>query len=310
MTKKLGSTPSSEFPISLTFFPRIGIAAMRGNFGGAWRLWLITKNLDNEGRGAIPSSALLTYADYLRLNSRTLHRWHNVAGDLGLIHNVTRKSGERWVVITSHEKAAFALGCMHVDRRQAIIPAKALVSTGWRAIVWAGFIATLPGRPISRNKLREITGVPKSTQRNYEKNAGVRRIPNYILSDMTDDFLPGIREFERPHAFKYWDNEQKNWVVAWRGPDHRDASNVAECGVRGRSRKVNKKIKILQGLSPVGRAPFADNNYLRLFNKKDSETKSSLRKLANDDIPPWEVQEIYEHKHDGSNAQFWKVIER
>ena len=301
---------SLTFPDSVTFWPLMGVAAFRNGCGGAWRIWLLAKSLDDIGRGAIPQNYLEMYAMHLQIHRKSYLRWHTKAEKLKLITKVSRKSGAVDTILAGHAKAAYFIGCKHVGSRRARTRVALLVKKGWRAHIWAAYITTHLKRPISRAKMREITDVPESTQLVYEKETGVRPTPNYLVSNMSLDKLIGVREFERNHAFPYWDKVNKRWTIAWRAPDSRDASFLANCMPPGRTRKINKYLRSLSGSSYVGRASSKESEYIRLFNDSPQTTEFTLRKLAREGPPPWEVSEVFELTHRGENADFWKTVKR
>jgi hypothetical protein len=239
------------YPQRLKIRPLMGLTAMRNGAGDAWRLWIIAKNLDVNGRGSIESEKLLSFANYLQVHPKSYRRWLSHTESLGLITPCTHKAADLWLILSSQEIAAKKIGCFYVGQRPVSIPAQVLVDNGWHAWIWASYITTHRGRPISRSKLREITGVPESTQRQYETSLGVKRKENYIISNRPIDHLIGVQENLHSHDLPFWDKENKRLVVAWRGPDSRDASKFAYCLNRGRSRKINKKLDQNCGLSYV-----------------------------------------------------------
>lgn len=297
---------------AVKIWPLVGISAGRHNEGGAWRAWTLAKSLDINGRGAIPLDDLQALASELRIHPKTWRRWLAGARRLTLIRD--RSRGDGWVVLASQPWAAVILGCEYAGTRPASIAAGNLVGKGWHTYIWAAYEQTHQGRPISRAKQENITGVPISTQRWYDNQAGVNRKPNYALSDRPADELAGVSEFEgRPAPFKFYDKRQRRAVVAWRLPDSRTAS-AANSLQRGRSRKINKaikqiSIKRINGLSILGQAPSyaaGEMPTLRLFHRTDRQAKATERKLAHSDLQ--QPSEIYLHTHEGYKADFWRVL--
>lgn len=199
------------------------------------------------------------------------------------------------------------MGCFHVGSRKAEIPAVDLIGDGWRAAVWAGYIATTKG-PMSRSKMRKVTGVPERTQQEYEKEAGIIQTVNYAHDETRgSEHLTGVREFERPHAFDYYDKETKQRIICWRTPDTREAPKGYSCAAKGRTRKVNKAINA--GLSYPGQASV--KTVFRLFHETHKGVVKTLRRIANADLPPWEPEvaprELYERKPGGVFCDQWRV---
>lgn len=295
---------------SVKFWPLVGIAAARDNAGGAWRAWVLAKNLDKPGRGAIQLADLQALARALGIHPKTWRRWLSAARDLALIKD--RARGDGWIVLASNPRAAVLLGCDHAGVRPVSIAAGDLTSEGWRARVFAAYEHTHNGRPISRVKQERLTGVPISTQRAYDNQAGVTRRPNYAVSQRAADQLAGELEFGEHAAPFVFRDRQGREVIAWRLPDSR-ISHAAESLQRGRSRKINKAIKQnaqrLNDSSIPGRVQSFDAGgglSLRLFHRTSKQAKSTERKLAHSDYRP--PGEIYVHKSETRRVDLWRVL--
>lgn len=300
--------PAALQPVK--FWPLMGISAARHNEGGAWRAWTLAKSLDKPGRGAIPLAELQALAKELDIHPKAWRRWLAAARRLTLIRDTARG----WIVLVSHPMAAVLLGCEYAGPRPASITAGDLAAPGWRAFVWAAYEATQGGRPISRAKQQDITGVPISTQRAYDNKAGVDRRPNYAVSDRPASEVDGAAEFENKAApFKFWNVKERRWVLAWRLPDSRTAS-AAESLQRGRSRKIAKKLKRLtftryDGLSILGQASsYGAGNVqpLRLFHRTGKQVKATERKLTRADMAA--PGELFLIKQAGKRADLWRAI--
>lgn len=313
-------TPSAAYPRpqaatlqTVKIWPLIGTAATkRPAAAGAWRLWIFAKNLDKPGLGAIPLIDLIACIKDLGVSPKNQQRWLKQARRLGLIRD--RASADGWIALPSPAKVAAILGCVYAGARPARIPAGDLIAPGWRAKVWAAYVSTQNGRPISRAKQEEISGVPASTQRAYDKQAGVIRRPNYAVSNRSAELLPCVVEFENRPAFKIWNSKPRRWVVAWRLPDIRTTS-AAESLQRGRSRKINKAIKRLKeqqnnGLSLLGQVVSYDAggaNASRIFYTTDRQAKAARRKLIIADRQP---AEGYLLTRCGRRSNLWQFLPR
>jgi len=312
---QLNSQPAALQPVK--FWPLVGIAAARRNEGRAWRCWALAKSLDKPGLGAIRLDDLQALANELGIHPKTWRRCLADARRLKLIRE--RAAADGWVVLASQEAAAVLLGCDYAGPRPASITAGDLVGPGWRAYVWAAYEATHQGKPISRAKQESLTGVPVSTQRAYDNQAGVARRPNYAVSNYAvsgkgKDYLSGVAECEgRAAPFKFWDRQGRRWILAWRLPDCRTAS-AAESGQRGRSKKINRAIKRLtckrdNGLSYSGQAESYNAGgvqALRIFHRTDKQAKATERKLARADYRP--AGELYLFRREGNTADIWHVL--
>ena len=276
---------------TVRFWPIMGINAARVNHGGAWKIYVLAKNLDLTGRGAIPLENLIKWVKALGVHPKTFNRWLGDALALGLITERARHDG--WVVLASNQAAAVTLGCNHAGGRPASITAAALVTHGWRAQVFAAYEETHGGRPISRAKQESLTGVPISTQRAYDNQAGVIRKRNIAISEEPVKCLEGAKEFEnRAGPFPWRDKRRRYKVLAWWLPDNRTAPG-AESLQRGRTKKINKAIKHLinqrdnslfiqeqaQSYDGEGVLPF-----IRIFQPSAVSARSMERKIIKADI--------------------------
>ena len=144
----------------------------------AYRLWFIAKAYDQPGCGTIPADAFKGYLARLDISPHTSRRWFDQARMLALI-----QPRGRYLRLASWQAGIAPLGITHLHRAVKI-PVARLVSPGWRAWCWAGFLLQFQERPhasgiIARATLEALSGVPERTQRAYERRAGVINIPNY-----------------------------------------------------------------------------------------------------------------------------------
>lgn len=291
-------------------WPLQGMAAARSNLGGAWRLYMLAKHLDQSGRGAIDGEALTRAARAQGIAPRTLARWQAQAEKAGLIKPIT-KTGGKWYLLASHQDACIATGCHQVGRLTQI-RLRDLFREGWRATLWAAYEQTHQGRPITRAKQESLTGVPISTQRALDNQARVTRQSNYCLTGLSPDHIPGLKDIGRPGVFvwQYRKHGKTITQAAYRLPDSRRADHLAESMGKGRAKKVNKAInQRLNVSSIIGRDQSSDcmaegGVYLRLFNRTGSQTRSTLRKASKAD---YNQGEIYQDIRTVKKADLWQA---
>lgn len=289
---------------TIRLYPEIGVYAWRSRFGGAWRAWVLARHLDKSGRGACEIAALHKLADDLGVNRRTFARWYEQAVSLGLL--TPRRSGDGWAVILSTVKTCLTLDCPRVNRKVEI-PLSALMGYGWKARVFAAFEAGFRGRPISRRKQEELTGIPSCTQRRYDGQAGTRRRPGYAVSDRPSDHLAGVVEHERrPGAFVIKTGKGQS-RVAWHTPHSRTHPEATPAG-RGCARKVSKKIRHLQsvGCSFFMERASSVQTIARVFyaDQTGKAAERAARKLSQAAEHP---RELYSLTLRGPAADFWSV---
>jgi len=256
----------NNYPASIRIWPDILVSAVKNNAGGAARLWMIAKHINPGGCGVIPGKSLRHYAlKGLGIKRAKYDAWLDRATMTGLL---SRRDEN--IRITGIAQAAALLGVARI-RRPVYQDIGALVRQGWFAQVWAAWLAChgFTDRPISRAKLRELSGVSERNQRDLERRADVVNLPNYAIDDsLPADNLAGIRDFHHPGAFKY-----KN-VTAWRLPNSREIKNINQAA-KGSTRRTNKRLAALHyGLvEKVGR------DLVRLYCKKDQQLKSTTKKI-------------------------------
>ena len=138
-------------------WPRVGLASIRGRKGGAFRIWSLSRLIDSDGSGVVRNSYLSHCFDILGVHETSLRRWKASALDLGIMRKVIRQeSGRILLLLAGLASTAITFGCAQIGT-PVCFPAKFLVQNGWRAWVWASFLCTLGGKPISRARMRQIT---------------------------------------------------------------------------------------------------------------------------------------------------------
>ena len=301
--------PTAEgWPETLTYSPVLAMRAIAAGHGRAWFVWALARELDRAGSGVIPRERLQAFVASLGLPGSSFRRWLSDARRLGLLGFLSFRSGPM-LTITGERRAAeiVGVGDNGVGKKRATVELAKLAGDDWRAWAWAGFIAILNGRPMSRAKMRELTGVPERTQQEYEKQAGIEATINYAHDDRDPHLLTGIQEHERPHAFKWHDKRRKQTVVVWRTPDTRRAPKGVICAGEGRSRKVNQALRA--GLLILEQAHV--ENPFRLFHDRYQGAEKTLRRFGRADIPPWDeraIREVYHKQPGGVACQEWGVI--
>lgn len=297
---------------AVKIWPQILISALRRKAGGAAILVVLAKHMDQAGRGAIPEGALRARCLMLGVHLKSYQRWLGRALDLGFFRPTQRGD----LVMLSWGGVAAALRCDRIGPRFAKLKITALFNPGWRADVWAALLATYPPT-WTREKLQELTGVPPSTQRAWEKEAGLvvvnkqnphvagraERKPNYAKRDISADQLPGLLEFGliRKHSFPFkWNNKR---VIAHRTADTRSTDGLADRGTRGRSRKMQQHLNSLLLIGAGSEFGFV----VRSFHKTLASALRTLKHLAKRDITPRRVTEIYSLLKQGPTAGIYQV---
>lgn len=276
-------TASARYPETVKFNPLVGLKSFRiPEAGGAWRLFVLAKNLTTNGGDNVRRDDVREYAASLGVNEKTFRRWMTAARNFDLVRDVQRKSGEWMLILTSNDKAASIMGS---DRKGAPVTmsARLLVGKHWRAYVFAGFEATFNGRLISRKKQAELSGIPEVSQRIYDKKAGVKQQKNYAVSNIHANGYSAVLEFgSRAGLYKYWDKTTHQLKLGWRLPDSRSFDGATTNGSK----------------NSLGT--------LSLFNRTEEQYRRTVRKLSQSDSP---IREVYKYSHTSRNgAEMWTHV--
>lgn len=271
---------SARFPECVKFNPLVGLKSFRmSEAGGAWRLFVLAKNLVTTGNDYIEREALREYAASLGILEKTFKRWVTAARNFDLVRDVQRKGGEWMLILTSNDKAASIMGS-ESKGKAVTMSARLFVGKQWRAYVFAGFEATFNGRLISRKKQAELSGIPESTQRKFDKEAGVKRQKNYAVSNIHANGYSAVLEFgNRASLYKYWDKTTHQLKLGWRLPDSRRFDGAMTNGSKNSLRALS------------------------LFNRTDEQYKRTVKKLSKSDSS---IREVYLFSHTSRNgADMW-----
>jgi hypothetical protein len=214
------------------------------------RVWLLLQHLDTQARGWL-------WVDDVReklTNKQSPTRvcgWRRLRQILSQGENVfwTRdRSGRIW--IRGSARVAMAL---YVDRlvgKPVELPLPALL--GGIGDVRAHFYASFhSGRrdsnPITRQKLRELTGVPERSQHDYERQAGVDSQRNMTIGERYS--VKEVQERAWRHgraAFHFVDIQGKQGkpgreYIAWHMPNSYQGPHDPCC--KGRQKKINRQLR-------------------------------------------------------------------
>lgn len=146
------------------------------------RVWLLLRHLDSQGRG------WHTREFATKQLAGKESEWR-ICGKRQLRNLLRRGNGLFWVLdrdriwLRSQARVAHALGLRRMEKHSvSLTPADLTGSIGpVRAHLYAAFHSKRDARPISRASIQAVTGASRSSQRNYERAAGVRIRPNYAL---------------------------------------------------------------------------------------------------------------------------------
>ncbi|MGD2048224.1 MAG: hypothetical protein PVH03_01955, partial [Chloroflexota bacterium] len=271
--------PNSQLTIPL--FPDLALGMLREGLTAAGRLWLLLRHLDEQGRGWLHINVV-----YDELTARDSEL--RLCGRRQLRNLLQQGGGIFWerdrehVWLKSAAKVATALGVKRLRGRPVLLPVETLL--GGIGQVRAHFYASFhsgrtglgfkpQGRPISRDKLEQITSVPARTQRDYDRAAGVVRQGNVAVGErhQTDNFQERAWGHGRA-AFPYLDHEGRfgpagGKYVAWRLPNSYEGPH--DPGPMGRKKKINRQIDLVN-IGAQGNGLSERNSKIFLTNGLDA----------------------------------------
>lgn len=285
--------------------PLLGIKADQDKGGGAWRLWVLAKYIDRVGSGIIYRKDLEESAQKFGIHSRSLARWLADSIKRKWLVDITRRDHKTLYRIVNPAHVAEGLGITRAGSSWAVIDIRQILGEGWKPIVWASFLAGLPG-PVSRETLFELTGVPVRTQTHYESQSSIQYTHNIAVSNRPADHTEGMQE-AHSSAFEFTDYKRgRKTFTAWRLPDTRHVPIfvASRTGSRGRLRKINHT---LSNTSLLSEQQASSEDVVRLFYddyKKAERCVRQLRRQGN----CRQADEVYSHRLNGKQSRIFDVL--
>jgi len=198
------------------------------------------------------------------ISRRTYRRWLRQAMELELL----RPWGSGYYQLVARGRVYKRLG-LRCDRRKAWLPeVGVLFRPGWKAAVYDAFMATTRGRPISRKTIERLTTKPPTTQRRYQKRAGVMARRNVLLFD-----IPANRDWIRYQQLEEGRYFEETAGMLAKPLPNSYASRRAVCGARGQALKFARGT-FLQG---GGEANFR----ARYFKSRRAAVSAARRGVSN-----------------------------
>lgn len=241
MTQPAQQQPPNGYPAMVTFYSLMGVESARkgSGTGGAFRLWVLFRALDVNGRGIIERDDLRAFVLSLGVNRQTWRRWYSDAMRLELFKESRSGRGNWFMVFSNAGIIGAALGCVDGVGRRVTMKAADLIGPGWKARIFAAHENTYKNKPIARETMQKKINVARSTQQYREARAGVKKITNIAKLNKGADYLAGVVEYDRnPRAFFV----DKDGVLNRRLPNSYQYK-AAILAARGRGRKVNRIIR-------------------------------------------------------------------
>ena len=239
-------------------------AASREGTDRLYRLWVLLRAIDADGRGVVPLSELRALVRRQRLRGLSPSTVSRLLRDgRGTWWRVYRHNGQRWVAYRSLGNVCVSLGVQRLRKRPVVAPMRyARTLRVFRAAcVYGRFGGDRLSAPISRATLERLTGVAPRTQRAYASalTNTVDVVGNAAVTSQT--WAPGDGDVPDGHFVDYVDGELR---VLRRLPNSYRCKLLPTA--RGMLRRVNRR---LRGNS-VHSAGTGQRNVGRLFYDKAS----------------------------------------
>ena len=260
---------------TIKVYPALATAMLREGYAPQARVYHLLRHLDDEGQGWLSldfvREQLTAKESALRIaNKKTIptNAWRNLRGILnggeGVFWN--RDNQERlW--LRSAGKIAVSLNCGRLSGYPVALPVSKLLGRikQVKAHLYATFHTgrerdeTKKGpahRPISQATLRELTGIPETTQRRYNKIANVRVYKHYATGRKYDRDQLKEALYERwGNAFKFTDYKGKQGsagasYIAQRLPNSYTTKTLQTS--KGRQEKINRHIDLVTHVGEEG----------------------------------------------------------
>lgn len=155
-------------------FPALGIAAWKARQVQAFRFWVLTRSLDQDGRGCVKIATIFDHRKQLAEagakvpGERLLRTWERQAVDFGWVY--PSNDGDHFLYYAGTETMAAKLRVDEIGRGVRC-DVHHLLGPDWRAYLWALYLGANHREPISRARLSRITGVSTTTQSHWSRKA-------------------------------------------------------------------------------------------------------------------------------------------
>lgn len=238
---------------TIKHYPSIGIAALKEEKAAIYRVWLMFRYLDVQGRGWLSvqdvRKQLTGKESKLRLFS-----WRRLRQVLGQGHDQFWKwdkaQGRVWLYGAA--KVAVNLDVTRLSGKPVALPIKTITAGigDFKAHLYGAWHnGRKTNNPISREVQEAITNIPERTQRHYCKVAGIRRQTNIAIGNKKNPEEVEKQAWQRGRAtFEFIDHQGRQGRkgtthIAWHLPN--SYTGPHQQSPTGRMRKINRKLKDL-----------------------------------------------------------------
>lgn len=252
------SRAEQERPDWVKLYPDIGLGMLREGQAAPGRLWLMLRYLDQDGRGMFRIATIRNTITKKKSKHRLCgkRQLRNLLRDGEGVY-WTRENGRLW--LRSAAKVAFALGVEHLSGRPVALPVAAVLEGvgAFKAHLYAAFhsgrVKETPNgtkvMPIARETVAGLSGVGRTSQRNYEQMAGVDVQANFAVGEPTEDGSRQERAWRQGQAlfelkdFRGRQGKKGRTYLCWQLPNSYEGGHAFR--PRGRQRRINRELNDL-----------------------------------------------------------------
>ena len=244
-------TPTHS-PETVPVYPSILTAVLKEHLEAAGRLYLLLYHLDSQGRGWLSveqaRNKLTDKSSRLRVCGwRRLRQLLRQGEDI-----FWRRDHQNRLWLRGPHKIAQKLGLERLEGSRIDLPLKALLG-GIQAVRAHFYAAFHSGRrksaPVSRECLKNITGLPERTQRAYDHLSATKRQHNMAIGPRYNKETAENQAWKRGRGmFRFVDSQgqqgaPKREYVAWHLPNSYTGPHSTRC--KGRQKRINQRLNSL-----------------------------------------------------------------
>jgi hypothetical protein len=257
------SQPIAPRPADIKLYPDIALGMLRTGGTAVGRLWLLCHHLDPFRSGKLRIDILTQ-----KLTSKTSPT--RLCGKRHLRNLLREGEGVYWtrdkyhLWLRSTARVALALGVTRLTGWPVALPTAVLLGPigDFRAHLYAAFHS---GRtkapdsaglttPIARATLTGLSGVGRSSQRNYEMRLGLRAQANFAVGEAVTEVGQEEQGWRRGAALftladhKGKQGKQGKLYLAWQLPNSYAGKHQRR--PKGRQKRINRQLKdlVMQGM--------------------------------------------------------------
>jgi hypothetical protein len=242
-------------PDTVKLYPSIALGMLRQQKTASGRLWLLLRALDGDGRGAFRIDSIAKQLTNPTSSSHLCGRRQ--------LRNLLREGDglywqrdEEYLWLRSAAKVAYGLGVTRLTGQPVALPVATLLAGvgAFRAHLYAAFHASRtpesgPAMPIARETMKRLSGVGRSSQRSYERRAGVAAQSNFAVGEVTTKEAQEERACQKGQAlfelkdYRGQQGPQGRSYLAWQLPNSYKGQG-RHCP-KGRQKRINRELKDL-----------------------------------------------------------------